>query len=256
LWFTANPNGEAEVLKIYLKPRPKLKKLIFDFDFGALAIKGRGSMGNILSRYAIHKIVLKEKGASTFGGHQIWFDHDIQRLNAEARGELLGEFLTGDRILAVTQQGLFYTTNFDLSNRYEQQLLLIEKFDAKKVYSATYYDAELGSCYVKRFTFEPSDNTPQLFISDTAGSYLLEITSDHFPQLEVTFKGKHARREPEYVDVDEFIGVKSFRAKGKRVTTYDVKTISFIEPLEKETAEENTDTSDTRDAKAVQMTLL
>jgi topoisomerase-4 subunit A len=256
LWFTANPNGEAEVLKVYLKPRPKLKKLIFDFDFGELAIKGRGSMGNILSRYAIHKIILKEKGVSTLGGHQIWFDHDIQRLNTEARGELLGEFLTGDRILAVTQQGLFYTTNFDLSNRYEQQLLLIEKFDAKKVYSATYYDAELGSCYVKRFTFEPSDNTPQLFISDAAGSYLMEITSDHFPQLEVTFKGKHAKRENEYVDVDGFIGVKSFRAKGKRVTAYDVKTISFIEPLEKEVSAKNTDMPEPHDEQAVQMTLL
>ncbi|MCL2097142.1 MAG: DNA gyrase/topoisomerase IV subunit A [Bacteroidales bacterium] len=256
LWFTANPNGEAEVLKVYLKPRPKLKKLIFDFEFSGLAIKGRGSMGNILSRYAIHKIVLKEKGVSTFGGQQIWFDNDIQRLNVDARGELLGEFLAGDRILAVTQQGLFYTTNFDLSNRYEQQLLLIEKFDAKKVYSATYYDAELGSCYVKRFTFEPSDNTPQLFISDTAGSYLLQITSDHFPQLEITFKGKHAKREPEYVDVEEFIGVKSFRAKGKRVTTYDVKTISFIEPLEKEVSEEITDLSDAHEEQAVQMTLL
>jgi len=256
LWFTANPNGEAEVLKIYLKPRPKLKKLIFDFDFGSLAIKGRGSMGNILSRYAIHKIVLKEKGASTLGGQQIWFDHDIQRLNIEARGELIGEFSAGDRMLAVTQQGLFYTTNFDLSNRYEQQLLLIEKFDAKKVYSATYYDAELGSCYVKRFTFELSDNTPQLFISDTAGSYLLEITSDYFSQLEITFKGKHAKREPEYVDVEEFIGVKSFRAKGKRVTTYDVKTISFIEPLEKESSEKNRTASDIHNEEAVQMTLL
>ncbi len=255
LWFTANPNGEAEVLKIYLKPRPKLKKLIFDFDFGGLAIKGRGSMGNILSRYAIHKIVLKEKGASTLGGQQIWFDTDVQRLNTEARGELLGEFHTGDRILVVTQQGQFYTTNFDLSNRYEQQLLLIEKFDPKSVHAATYYDAEMGACYVKRFTFEPSDNTPQLFISETTGSYLLEISPDRFPQLEVTFKGKHAKREPEYIDVEAFIGVKSYRAKGKRVTTYDVKTISFIEPLEKE-EEPVVEEENAHDGEAVQMTLL
>ncbi len=259
MWFTANSNGEAEVLKIYLKPRPKLKKLIFDFDFSALAVKGRGSMGNILARYAIHKIVLKEKGISTLGGQQIWFDADIQRLNTDGRGELLGEFGNGDRILAVTQQGQFYTTNFDLSNRYEQQLLLMEKFDPKKVYSATYYDAEMGACYVKRFTFESSDDKPQLFISEAPGSYLLEISPDRFPQLEVTFKGKHAKREPEYVDVDEFIGVKSFRAKGKRVTTYDVNTIEFIAPLEKEPEvnDEPDGTPDsTQDNDAVQMTLL
>ncbi len=257
LWFTANPNGEAEVLKIYLKPRPKLKKLIFDFEFSALAVKGRGSMGNILSRYAIHKIMLKEKGVSTLGGQQIWFDADVQRLNTDARGELLGEFHAGDRILAVTQQGQFYTTNFDLSNRYEEQLLLIEKFDPKKVCAATYYDAEMGSCYVKRFTFESSDNTPQAFISDSAGSYLMEISPDRFPQIEVTFKGKHAKREPEYIDVEEFIGVKSFRAKGKRVTTYDVKTVSFIEPLEKEVEpEEQPEEEGAHDGEAVQMTLL
>jgi topoisomerase-4 subunit A len=199
---------------------------------------------------------LKEKGASTLGGQQIWFDNDIQRLNIEARGELLGEFSADDRILAVTQQGQFYTTNFDLSNRYEQQLLLIEKFDAKKVYSATYYDAEMGSCYVKRFIFETSDNTPQLFISDAQGSYLLEISPDQFPQLEVTFKGKHAKRDAEYIDVDEFIGVKSFRAKGKRVTTYDVKTISFIEPLQKAIPAEDAVNNAIDDVEAVQMSLL
>jgi topoisomerase-4 subunit A len=254
LWFTANPNGEAEVLKVYLNPRPKLKKLIFDFEFSQLAIKGRNSMGNILSRYAIHKIVLKEKGESTLGGQRIWFDADVQRLNTDERGEYLGEFHTGERILAVTQQGTFYTTNFDLINRYEEQILLIEKFDAKKVYAATYYDAELKSCYVKRFTFEASDNTPQPFISEAAGSYLIEISTDRFPQLELTFKGKHAHRDTEYVDVDAFIGAKSFRAKGKRVTTYDVNTIEFVEPLEKEAPAGSPPAS--RDSEAVQMSLL
>jgi topoisomerase-4 subunit A len=257
LWFTANPNGEAEVLKIYLKPRPKLKKLIFDFDFSQLTIKGRNSRGNILSRYAIHKIVLKEKGESTLGGQQIWFDQDVQRLNTDSRGEYLGEFHAGEKILAVTQQGTFYTTNYDLSNRYEEQILWIEKFDPKKIYSATYYDAELGNCYVKRFTFDPSDNTPQIFISESQGSYLIEISPDRFPQLEVTFKGKHAKRDTEYIDVSDFIGVKSYRAKGKRVTNYDVNTIEFIEPFEKELPEDETsEKSEPNDGDAVQMSLL
>jgi topoisomerase-4 subunit A len=211
-------------------------------------------MGNILSRHAIHKIVLKEKGESTLGGRQIWFDTDVQRLNTDARGEYLGEFHAGERVLAVTQQGTFYTTNFDLINRYEEQILLIEKFDSKKVYAATYYDAELKSCYVKRFTFEASDSTPQIFISEAAGSYLIEISPDRFPQLEVTFKGKHAHRNTEHIDVDAFIGVKSFRAKGKRVTTYDVNTIEFIEPLEKEAPTDVLPPS--RGGEAVQMSLL
>jgi topoisomerase-4 subunit A len=254
LWFSANPNGEAEILKVYLNPRPKLKKLIFNFDFSQLAIKGRNTMGNILSRYAIHKIVLKEKGESTLGGRRIWFDPEVQRLNTEERGEYIGEFHAGERILAVTQQGTFYTTNYDLINRYEEQILLMEKFDAKKVYSATYYDAELKNCYVKRFTFEASDNTPQIFISEAAGSYLIEISTDRFPQLEITFKGKHAHRDVEYVNVDAFIGVKSFRAKGKRVTTYDVNTIEFVEPLEKEMPAGTSPSS--RDGEAIQMSLL
>jgi topoisomerase-4 subunit A len=254
MWFTANPNGEAEVLKVYLKPRPKLKKLIFDFDFSQLTIKGRNTMGNILSRYAIHKIVLKEKGESTLGGQRIWFDSDVQRLNTDERGEYIGEFRGGERILAVTQQGTFYTTNFDLINRYEEPILLIEKFDAKKIYAATYYDAEQKSCYVKRFTFELSDNTPQTFISEGEGSYLIELSPDRFPQLEITFKGKHAHRSTEYIDVDEFISVKSFRAKGKRVTTYDVNTIEFIEPLEKEDPAGAPPSN--RDGEAIQMSLL
>jgi topoisomerase-4 subunit A len=256
LWFTANPNGEAEVLKVYLKPRPKLKKLLFDFDFSQLAIKGRHSMGNIMSRYAIHKIALKEKGESTLGGQQIWFDADVQRLNTDTHGEYLGEFHVGDRILVVTQQGTFYTTNYDLSNRYEEPILFIEKLDAAKIYAATYYDAELKNCYVKRFSFEPSDYTPQVFISEAEGSYLLEASSDSRPQLMITFKGKQANRPAEYIDVDEFIGIKSFRAKGKRASAYDVKTIEFIEPLEKTTPDDAPDSAPPDEGKAIQMTLL
>lgn len=258
LYMSANPNGEAEVLKVYFKPRPRIKNLIVDLDFSELAIKGRGSMGNIFTRYAIHKVVLKEKGESTLGGQQIWFDDSVGRLNTDGHGRLLGEFVGGDKILAVTKKGTYYTTDFDLSNRYEEELVLIEQFDAEKVFSATYYDAEQKYFYLKRFTFEESVNH-QCFIDESEGSYLIELSEDDYPQLEVTFKGKHAKREPELVDVEEFIGVKSFRAKGKRVSTLDVGTLKFIEPLEKDppAPEDDDDLPPSGDdANAVQMSLL
>ncbi len=257
LYMSANPNGEAEVLKVYLKPRPRIKNLIMDLDFSTLAIKGRQSIGNIFTRFPIHKVVLKEKGESTLGGQQIWFDDSINRLNTDGHGHPLGEFHNGDRILAITKQGTFYTTNYDLVNRYEEPILLMEKFDAEKVFSATYFDAEQGYFYVKRFAFEDSPN-PQLFIDETEGSYLIEISEDDYPQLEVNFKGKHAKREPERVDVDEFIAVKSFRAKGKRISTFEVGEVKFIEPLEKEPIDTNDDPdiTPTDDSNAVQMSLL
>ena len=233
MWFTANPNGETDLLKVFLKPRPKLKKLIIEFDFANLAIKGRSSMGNILTKNPVHKIQLKSKGVSDFGGQSIWFDQDINRLNTDARGNLLGEFLPGDHILVIFKSGEFYTTNFDLSNRYQGEILLIEKLNIRKIYSAVYFDGELNCFYLKRFSFEPNDNTAQLFISETQGSYLLAISEDKYPQLEVIFAGKHEKRAPEYVDVDMFIAQKSFRAKGKRLTTFETGTIRFVEPIEK-----------------------
>jgi topoisomerase-4 subunit A len=243
LWFTANPNGEAEVLKIFLKPRPKLKKLIFEFDFSKLAIKGRGSMGNILSRNPIHKIQLKSVGVSQFGGQSIWFDSDINRLNTDSRGIFLGEFLNHDHILAVCKNGEYYTTNFDLSNRYQGDVKIVEKLDPHKTFTAIYYEGEQGCFYVKRFCFEPNDNIVTNFISDTPGSYLHSISSDRYPQIEVTFSGKHAKRATEYIDADDFIGVKSFRAKGKRLTTFEVGEISFTTPLIKENPSEILDTN-------------
>lgn len=234
LWFTANPNGEAEVLKIFLKPRPKLKKLILEFDFSNLAIKGRSSMGNILSKNPIHKIQLKAKGVSQFGGQSIWFDGDINRLNTDSRGLYLGDFMANDHILVLCKNGEYYTTNFDLSNRYQGDIQIVEKLDIHKVYTAVYFDSEAGCFYVKRFSFEPNDNTVQLFISETPGSYLHSISSDKYPQLSISFTGKHHKRAEEKIDVEEFIACKSFRAKGKRVTTFEVGSVSFIEPIEKE----------------------
>ncbi len=234
LWFTANPNGEAEVLKIFLKPRPKLKKLIIEFDFSNLAIKGRSSMGNILSRNPIHKIQLKSVGISQFGGQSIWFDQDINRLNTDSRGMFLGEFLNHDHILVVCRNGEYYTTNFDLSNRYQGDIQIIEKLNPHKIYTAIYFDGELSCFYIKRFSFEPNDNIVTSFISDSPGSYLHSISTDKYPQVEIHFAGKHSKRTSERIDVEEFIASKSFRAKGKRVTTFEIGEICFIEPLIKE----------------------
>ena len=231
VWFSANPNGEAEVLKVFLKPRPKL---IFEYDFAELAVKGRASMGNILSKNPLHKVQLKSKGKSTIGGKPIWFDEDINRLNEDSRGILLGEFHTGDRILVICKDGTFYTTNFDLSNRYQGEILKVEKLDSQKTYSAIYVDGETGFHYIKRFSFEPNDNVPTLFISDAPGSSFVELSEDLHPQVLITFGGKHAKREDEAIDVEEFIGKKGFRAKGKRATAFEVESVKFIEPLQKE----------------------
>ena len=234
LWFSANPNGEAEVLKIFLKPRPKLKKLIYDFDFASIAVKGRASMGNILSKNPIHKIQLKSKGVSTIGGKPIWFDPDINRLNEDAHGEYLGEFHNDELILAILKDGNFYTTNYDLSNRYQGEILKVEKLDIQKTYSVIYFDGESENYYIKRFSFEPSSNAPSLFISDAPGSRFVELSTDAYPQVLVEFGGKHQKRSSETIDVEEFIGKKGFKAKGKKATTYEVASIKFIEPLEKD----------------------
>lgn len=238
MWFSANPNAEAEVLKVFLKPKAKLKKLLFEFDFATLAIKGRNSMGNVLSKNPIHKITLKSKGVSTLGGKPIWFDTDINRLNEDQRGTLLGEFHTNDRILVICKNGTFYTTNFDLSNRYQEDILRIEKLDTEKTWSAIYFDNESKCFYLKRFTFEPNDNAPVSFISDAQGSYLVDVSSDRYPTVTIKFGGKNAKREDEVIDGEEFIGKKSYKAKGKRVTTYEVESVAFGEPLVKESEEQ------------------
>ena len=233
LWFTVNHNGEAETVKIYFRQKSKLKKLIDEYDFSQLLIKGRASRGNLVSKNQIQKIQLKSKGVSTIGGKDIWFDEDIQRLNEDGRGLHLGQFNTGDHILAIFKDGTYYTTSFDLSNRYQGDLLKIEKLDLNKTYTALYYDKGVESFYVKRFSFDVSDNTAVSFISDTKGSYLVAISDDKHPQFEITFGGKHAHREQENVDAEEFIGKKGVQAKGKKVSAMDVKSVKFIEPLHK-----------------------
>ena len=233
LWFTVNHNGEAETVRINFRPRPKLKKTTDEYDFSQLAIKGRAARGNLVSKNPIQKITLKSKGISTIGGKDVWFDEDIQRLNEDGRGLHLGQFTGEDHILAIFKDGTYYTTSFDLSNRYQGDLLKIEKLDANKVYTVLYYDKSVASFYVKRFSFDVSDNTPVSFISDSKGSYLVAIADDLHPQFEITFGGKNVNREPEQVDAEEFIAKKGLQAKGKKVSALDVKSVAFIEPLHK-----------------------
>ncbi len=233
LWFTVNHNGEAETVRINFRPRPKLKKTTDEYDFSQLAIKGRAARGNLVSKNPIQKITLKSKGISTIGGKDVWFDEDIQRLNEDGRGLHLGQFTGEDHILAIFKDGTYYTTSFDLSNRYQGELLKIEKLDANKVYTVLYYDKSVASFYVKRFSFDVSDNTPVSFISDSKGSYLVAVSDDLHPQFEITFGGKNVNREPEQVDAEEFIAKKGLQAKGKKVSALDVKAVAFIEPLHK-----------------------
>ncbi|CDA94740.1 putative uncharacterized protein [Bacteroides sp. CAG:709] len=231
LWFSVNHNGEAETVKIYFRARPKLKKLNMEYDFSELAIKGKISRGNLVTKNAIQKISLRAKGISTIGGKSIWFDTDVQRLNEDGRGMLLGEFSGNDKIIAVFKDGTYYTTSYDLSNRYQGDLLLIEKYDENKVYAALYYDGE--NFYIKRFSFPPSDNSPASFIADNRGAYLADFSADKHPQFMVTFTGRQEHREPEKFDAEEFIAKKGITAKGNRCHRYDILKVEFIEPLHK-----------------------
>ena len=233
LWFSVNHNGEAESVRIYLRPRPKLKKTQMEYDFSTLAIKGKASRGNLVSKNPIARIQLKSKGVSTIGGKDIWYDADIQKLNDEQRGQYLGEFGPEDKVLAIFKDGTFYTTSFDVSNRYQGDVISIEKFDPNKTYTALYFDGAAKAFYVKRFSFILSDNTPLSFIAPGAKSYLLDISEDKHPQFQVIFGGKYEHRDPENVDAEEYIAKKGYSAKGKKCHQYDLKEVKFIEPLHK-----------------------
>ncbi|MBP6611462.1 MAG: DNA gyrase/topoisomerase IV subunit A, partial [Paludibacter sp.] len=230
LYFSANPNGEAEVLKVTLKPKPRLKTLVFERNFCDIAIKGRSSMGNIFTKNDIHKIVLKQKGGSTLGGREVWFDRDVLRLNYDGRGVSLGEFDSDECILVLSKDGSFYTTNFELSNHFEDNLLLVEKFDEDKIWSAVLYDADQQFYYVKRFTLEPTPKKTS-FIGENSNSRLLSLSTQIYPRLQLLFGGKDAEKEALEIDVEEFIGVKSYKAKGKRLTTLEIKDIVELEPI-------------------------
>ena len=230
VWFTANPNGEAEVVKVTLKPKPRLKSLFIDVDFSQLAIKGKAAMGNIVTKNEVHRISLKEKGQSTLGGRQVWFDRDVLRLNFDGRGEYLGEFGPSDLVLVILKNGEYYTSTFDASNHYEDNILRIERFRPKHVWTAVLYDASQQNYpYIKRFEFEPSGKK-QSFIGENPKSTLIALSDHPGARFEITFGEGDEFRGSQIVDAAEFIAVKSLRAKGKRLTNFTVASITEIDP--------------------------
>ena len=236
LYFSANSNGEAEIIKVCLKPKPALKKLVFEYDFADLAIKGRDSQGNILSKNDVHKISVVQKGVSTLGGRKIWLDEDVLRLNTDNRGKFLGEFQGEERILIVNKNGTYYTSDFDLSNHYEEGYQIFEKFEPEKVWAAVFFDSEQNYYYLKRFRFEESAKLNS-FIGEAKDSYLVCLSDEQHPRFEVVFGGRYESRPAEVIVAEDFIAEKSFKARGKRVTTFEVKEIREIEPLEQESEE-------------------
>ena len=231
VWFTANSNGEAEVVKVTLKPKARLKTLQFDVDFGELAIKGKQSQGNIVTKNEVHRFTLKEKGASTLGGREVWFDPDILRINYDGRGNLLGEFSGDDSVLVILKSGEYYLSTYDQSNHYEDNILRIEKFRPGHVWTAVLNDADQGYPYIKRFTFEPTTKK-QRFIGENEQSTLILLSDAPGARIEVTFGGGDAFRGSMIIDATDFIAVKSFKAKGKRISNYEIESIVEIEPIE------------------------
>ena len=231
-YFTANPNGEAELIKITLDPNPDKKKqnIFMERDFASILIKGRAAKGNLLTKESIHRISLKSHGHSTLGGRKVWFDPDVNRINYEDHGRYLGEFSDQDSILVILKNGEFYITNFDASNHYEDNILRIEKFDADKPWTAVIFDADnQGYPYLKRFQMEASKRH-QNFIGDNPDSQMVLLTDVAFPRIQITYGGADATRGTEEIDAEQFVGVKGFKAKGKRLTTWTVDKIEELEP--------------------------
>ncbi len=230
-YFTANPNGEAEIIKVTLKPNPKLKRVFFDKDFSEIAIKGRASMGNILTKLDILRLGLKSHGGSTLGGRKVWFDPDVKRLNYDEHGDFLGEFTDDEKILVILRNGEYYLTNFDVSNHYEDNIWRIEKYDEAKIWTACLFDQDQnGYAYIKRFPLEASARQHQSFLGENENNQLILLTDTSHPHLLVTMGGNDDFREPMDIEAEDFIGVKSYKAKGKRLTTYTVASVTELEP--------------------------
>ena len=229
VWFSANPNGEAEVVKVILKPKRGLKKLQFDVDFADMKPKGRGAMGNIVTRNEVQRFTLKGRGVSTLDDLKVWFDPDVLRLNYEGRGNYLGEFAGDDQVLVITKSGEFYTTGFAATNHYDDNILCIEKFEPDKVWTAILNDADQGYPYIKRFRFEPSARK-QRYLTDNEKSTLIALSDAYGAMFRVTFADPDDFRDPVEIDADEFIGIKSFKARGKRLTTYTIGEVEELEP--------------------------
>lgn len=238
LYFSANPNGEAEVVQVLLKPNQRLKKLKLDVDFSELAVKGRGSKGNLVTKYPVKKVELKEEGVSTLAPRKIWFDDTVRRLNADGRGELLGAFKGTDKILTVDDKGEARLTSFDLSNRYDSELLILEKWNPEKPISCIYYDADKERYYVKRFLLEDHLNPQPFYFSENPNSFVEMVTTQRTPVVDLIFaKVKGVERESETIDLEEFISVKGIKAQGNQLTTFKIKQIN-LHPAPEEPEEE------------------
>ena len=237
-YFSANPNGEAEIIKVTLKPNPRIKKILLEKDFSEIAIKGRQSQGNILTKFEVHRIGLKQRGGSTLGGRQVWFDWDVHRLNYDGRGQHLGEFHSEDMILVVLDNGDYYLSNFDVNNHYETNIRLIEKYDPAKVWTVALYDADNnGYPYLKRFMLDATVKR-QNYLGENKDNREILCSVQHYPRIQVMFGGGDSFREPLVIDAEEFIAVKGFKAKGKRITTFEVAEILELEPTRYPTEEE------------------
>ena len=249
MYFTANPNGEAEVIKVTLDPNPKLKKIFIDQDFSEIMIKGRASKGNLLTKNPVHRIGLKSHGHSTLGGRKVWYDPDVNRLNYDDHGRLLGEFFDEDQILVILDNGDFYLTSFDLNNHFEPNILRIEKYDADKVWTAILFDADnQGYPYLKRFLMDASKKK-QNWLSDNPASKLILLTDTVYPLIKVTYGGVDEFRGTEEIDAEQFIAVKGFKAKGKRLSTYQIESIEELEPVRfPEKPEDSDDSEETDDS--------
>lgn len=242
VYFTANPNGEAEIIKVTLDPAPRLKNIFKEKDFSEVSIMGRGAKGSVLTRFNVHRISLKSHGHSTLGGRKVWFDADVKRLNYDEHGTLLGEFKEDDSILVILDNGDYYLSNFDVNNHYEDNISIIEKYNEHKVWTAVLFDADQqGYPYIKRFMFEASKRK-QNYLGENPESRLVWLTDEKHPRFNVTFGGDDAYREPLEINAEEFISVKGFKAKGKRISTWTVERIDKLEPTAD--AEENDDTPD------------
>ncbi len=238
-YFTANPNGEAEVIKVTLAPTPRLKNIFIEKDFSEILVKGRTAKGNILTKLNIHRISLKSHGHSTLGGRKVWFDPDVNRLNYDEHGQLLGEFNEGDHILVILKSGEFYMSNFDANNHYENNIFRIEKFDAAKVWTAVVREADQGNIpYIKRFVFEMSKRK-QSYIGENLKNQLLLLTDTPRPRLRLIFGGNDAFREAQEINVNEFAIIKGFKARGKRLTTYELANLEELKLEEEQNEDEN-----------------
>ena len=241
VYFTVNPNGEAEVIKVTLDPAPKLKRIFFDKDFSEVLIKGRTAKGNILTKYQVHRIGLKSHGHSTLGGRKVWYDPDVNRLNYDEHGRLLGEFNDGDQILVILQNGEYYLTGFDANIHFEDNIQLIEKYEADKIWTCVLFDADnQGYPYIKRFLMEATKRK-QSFMGENANSQQILLTDTYYPRVLVTYGGNDAFRGSEEIDVEQFIAVKGFKAKGKRLTTFETASIEELEPLRQPEPPEESD---------------